>query len=301
MDIRLLRSFIMVADCLSFTEASKRLFLSQSTLSGQIASLEAELGQSLLERDKRSVQLTAAGAVFLQDAYDLILRYEASLRRLKSMGQMLQSLRIAFLSGPFEKLLPRAIQICRACCPALRLELEGRAEEALQKGLLDGSIDLAFTVDWASGLAYMQDGQTMELGRDRFCLLLPAEHPLALRDSAALSQLREDCFILLDRRENPQNYEALVQLCADSGFFPRIYSQVHFLRDIFLLVEAGLGVALVAESLCAGHGGGIRRLALEGKCLESRTVAVWRQKNKNPALPLFLEACRQALAEMNQA
>ncbi|PIE39607.1 MAG: HTH-type transcriptional activator IlvY [Gammaproteobacteria bacterium] len=64
MDIRALRLFLIVADTLSFTRASEQAHISVSAVSRSIGRLEAELGHRLLERDRRSVRLTAEGSVF---------------------------------------------------------------------------------------------------------------------------------------------------------------------------------------------------------------------------------------------
>lgn len=77
MDIRQIEYFIAVADSLSFTKASEILYVSQPALSKQVSSLEEELGVTLLERTKRSVLLTPAGALFLQKAKELLLHKDS--------------------------------------------------------------------------------------------------------------------------------------------------------------------------------------------------------------------------------
>lgn len=67
MDLQKLRYFVSVAEKLSFTEASKELFVSQTTISKQIANFEIELGVKLFIRDRRSVKLTDAGEVLFEE------------------------------------------------------------------------------------------------------------------------------------------------------------------------------------------------------------------------------------------
>ena len=76
MEIRQLKYFAAVADTLNFSRAAETLFISQSALSKQIADLERELGMVLLQRDKRSVRLTPAGKVLLNEAKVILMRMD---------------------------------------------------------------------------------------------------------------------------------------------------------------------------------------------------------------------------------
>src|SRR5690606_31782064 len=81
MELRQLRYFIAVAESGNFTRAALRLHLSQPPLSMQIKALETELGVQLLDRGNRGASLTAAGAVFLEDARAALDRLEMARRR----------------------------------------------------------------------------------------------------------------------------------------------------------------------------------------------------------------------------
>ena len=81
MELPWLYSFTVLADLLHFGRAAAALHMSQSALSVQIRNLEASLKVTLFERDRRSVSLTAAGQVFLEDVHRLLRELEDAQRR----------------------------------------------------------------------------------------------------------------------------------------------------------------------------------------------------------------------------
>ena len=86
MELEQLRMFLAVAECGSFTEAAKRLFVSHSTTSRAVSALERELGTALFRRHSRSVVLTPAGEVLVTHAKALLAQAEALAEAVISAG-----------------------------------------------------------------------------------------------------------------------------------------------------------------------------------------------------------------------
>src|SRR4029079_15677875 len=78
MELRHLRYFVAIAEERSFTRAAERLWIAQPGVSSQTRPLEAELGVTLLERHSRGVDLTDAGALFLERARAVLAAVEAA-------------------------------------------------------------------------------------------------------------------------------------------------------------------------------------------------------------------------------
>lgn len=86
-ELRQLRYFIAVAEELHFRRAAERLYVSQPAISRQIAQLEHRIGVRLFERDRRRVELTPAGSVFLRNLREALVQLERSLANARWVGQ----------------------------------------------------------------------------------------------------------------------------------------------------------------------------------------------------------------------
>lgn len=262
LDLDDMRLLVVLADELHFGRAAVRLNLSQPGLSYRVKRMEDSLGYELLLRTKRSVELTAAGAVVLQGA----IRVLEQAQRLVDDGQQIArgevaSLRVGFVGTALYGLLPPVVREVRRRYPGLRLVLEEHKTETQVRGLRRGQLDIGLVhlpLAQGSGLA------TCAVTTDRVGLALPADHRLvdhrvdARRgagenqgepDGLDLSQLAGDPFVLFPRELEPQTYDRYVKACVDAGFAPTVAQQATGLQSILGMVAAGVGVAFVASSV----------------------------------------------------
>jgi DNA-binding transcriptional LysR family regulator len=119
LDLRLVRYFVALADELHFGRAAARLFISQQTLSSQIAKLESDLGVTLLDRTGRQARLTPAGQRFLQESRGLLAQAQRSLDAVRAAQQVV---RVASINDHIDA-VPRIIEICQRLFPDLRIEM----------------------------------------------------------------------------------------------------------------------------------------------------------------------------------
>lgn len=297
MDIRSLKYFLMVAECLNFTEASRRLFIAQSALSQQIAELEKKVGVALFERNKRSVRLTNAGAIFLNDAQDIVRRYEEALIRVRQTEQgLLGQLNVGYLSESFANFLPPFIQGFINNYPTIDLHFEGLNNGPLMDKLADSEIDIAFTVNL--GLEYVPDVEQILIGQDYVSVILPRNHPFSSDKSNNFSRFSNEHFIFMDRNQSPQGFDRTIQICADAGFSPNISSNVHNIKDIIFMVESGLGIAILPKNVVENYSRNLCIIPIENGKYVINLVAAWKKNNKNPSLPFFLEALQLEVSSL---
>lgn len=132
MDLKKLRYFIAVAEELHFNRAASKLNMTQPPLTQQIQSLEEELGVKLLERTKRQVRLTAAGAVFLDESRRMVSQLEQAVTRTKRASQgKTGHLSIAFVDSAVGGMLVNVIKGFRERFPEVELSLSSQFKQII--------------------------------------------------------------------------------------------------------------------------------------------------------------------------
>ncbi|MNK32068.1 HTH-type transcriptional regulator BenM [compost metagenome] len=295
MELRHLRYFIAVAEELHFGRAAQRLHMAQPPLSQQIRALEDMIGVRLFDRTQRSVALTAAGALFLEEAYKTLAQAEHAVRvaQRASRGEI-GRVRIGFVSsiayGPF----PTLLRAFRERSPGVALELHEQTTTSQTEALLTGTVDLGlFRLDAESARVQRPMGIQVEpLRTEPFVVALPEAHPLASRSRIALADLKDEDFVLFPRASNPGLHDYLVLACRKAGFEMRVVQEADLMQTLVSLVAAGLGVTLTPASLQNLQRMGAVYRPLEEPALESQIMAAWREDDASPVLAALLETLR---------
>ena len=252
MELRHLRYFIGVAEELHFARAANRLGISQPPLSQQIGQLETELGVRLFERTSRSVKLTSAGAAFLPEARATLEKANRAVNvaHRASRGE-LGEFNLGFnASAPFVPRIARSIYAFRQTWPDVKLnltEVGGRAQAA---ALVDHSLDACF-VRGSQRPSLCDDIEVTPILRERLFVALRPDHPLARRNELNLSDLAGEPLLIYVRDHCAIFNEELFAMLRGAGVEPQVAHEVREVSTLFGLTAAGIGLCVVAESMCA--------------------------------------------------
>ncbi len=278
-ELRLLRSFVAVAEELHYGRAAARLYISQPALSQQIKALEERAGLPLLVRGSRGVQLTPAGETLLHEARGVL---ERSDRLGESMEQLRRgasgTLRIGLPPGLPSQLLADVVAPLRADEPSVRVAVRELPTPAQVAALHDGSLDLGLVREPID-----------DPGLERRCLLvellgvsLPASHPLAVRERVALRELEGESFICFPRAWAPALHDTLVRTMREADVHAT-YEPSEHLSTTQSMVAAGLALTFSAAPWLDGVDGVVWRPLADAR-IEIRTAAAWRAGNRSPPL-----------------
>jgi DNA-binding transcriptional LysR family regulator len=276
MELRHLRYFVAVAEEGHITRAAERLGMQQPPLSQQIKALETELGAQLFRRLPRGMALTEAGRALLVDAEAILGHLAHAMEATKrTVRGELGRITVGFTSSaPFHPFLPRVIRAFREASPMVALTLEEGGTTELIEDLRAERLDAAFI---RTPVADPMGVTVNPLVEERMVVALPAGHALAGADGdMALERLAGEIFIVYRRRSGPGLYDAIFAACHAAGFSPVVGQEAPRIVSTLNLVAAGLGIALVPESL--------RRMQMDG--------VVYRGLVDGPRAPLLLATRR---------
>lgn len=154
MDTELARTFLTVAATGNFVAAASRLFITQSTVSARIQTLETTLGARLFQRGRNGAELTAAGKRFLRHAKHLVRTVEQARHDVGLPQGFSDVLTLSGRIALWEGFLPHWVAWMREAAPETSLRLEIGFEADIMQGLIEGSVDVGvmYTPTSRSGL-----------------------------------------------------------------------------------------------------------------------------------------------------
>lgn len=287
LDLRQLRYFVVVAEEEHVGRAAERLLISQSPLSRQIAKLEKQLGLNLFERAQQRISLTSDGRIFLAEARAVIRHAD----RLENLGRRLGRGEEGGLCIGYEAdamhtgVLPKALRTLRQEKPDTHVALYGLSAPEQFEGLRQRSLDIALVSDPPP--ADDPDLCWAKLLEDPLMLVLPADHPLARKESLLPGELHQQPWIAIENKERPGWRTSFLASCVNAGFTPDIRLETTDPLTALGLVASGLGAAMIQRSALRGAPDGVLVRELPWFALTEGLWAAWHQVDLRPLVAAF--------------
>jgi DNA-binding transcriptional LysR family regulator len=309
-DLRQLRYFVTVAEEKHFGRAAARLSMTQPPLSQAIRALEETLGVELFARTKRSVELTSVGADLLPEVRRLLADAEG----LRPLAQSLARgeagvLSLAFVSTADYGLLPPLLREFGARHPRVRLELLEATSDVQIDELVAGRVDAGLVIGplpprYASQLSWLP------LAREPLVIAMSTEMAARVEGNAegddpggagvaewrdeplSLAQAGDAPLVVFPRRLAPGFYDIIMDCYGAAGLTPHIGQEAIQMQTIVSLVSAGMGVALVPQSLRNLRRTGVVYRPLREAVPAVVTGLVWRTAEVSPVLAGFIDIVR---------
>ncbi|HET6500442.1 MAG TPA: LysR family transcriptional regulator [Amycolatopsis sp.] len=243
MELRTLEYFIAVAEEESFTRAAARCRVAQPAISQQIRGLERELGETLFDRDSRSVRLSAAGQVLLPHARAALAAVASANAEFAARAGLLKGeLDLGSVDGVEITALPEMLGTFHRHHPGVAVRLVGGTSADLLARVQHGSLDAAVIARPAEPLHDSLSHRT--LLRDQIVAIVPRERPEAAKDTIDLAAFADTS--LISYGEDSGLWAHLAHAFRKAGL---PFRPAYATNDVALLVAlaaAGVGIALAA-------------------------------------------------------
>ncbi|QIB66363.1 HTH-type transcriptional activator IlvY [Kineobactrum salinum] len=247
MDTRTLQVFLSVADTLNFSRSALRLHLSVSAVSRTVLRLEDELGQRVLERDKRSMRLTPAGQAFREYAQRTLLEWQDVRRQLRGDTRLAGEVSLFCSVTASYSILAPVLEAFRLRQPGVEIMMHtGDQADGIER-VLSGQDDVAVSARPARlspRLMFLSLQQTPML------ICMPAADCAVRRAMLAGDPGSADFdwsdipFIVPERGSSKEMLDSWFER---RNARPRIYAQVAGHEAIVAMVGLGLGVGIAPE------------------------------------------------------
>lgn len=291
-DLRQLRFFVAVAEELHFGRAAQRLHMTQPPLSQAIAAFEEGLQAPLFLRSRRQVTLTPAGSALLPEARRL-LEAAAGLPELVRRAAAGEAGRLAlsFVTPADYSVLPHLLRDYSAAFPEVQLALKEATTDVQVDDLLHGRIDAGLVIAPLPEKAQ----STLDYRKlfDEPLVLCAPAGVLTGPGPVELGALPDLPLIIFPRTSAPSLYDAILSCFHDAGIVPVIGQEAIQMQTIVSLVSAGMGMALVPQSVSNLRRPGVEYRALGGRSPLVELGVCWRRDNASPVLLGFLELLRK--------
>jgi DNA-binding transcriptional LysR family regulator len=283
MEIRLLRSFQLLAEEGHFGRAARALHLSQPALTKQVKQLEEEIGAQLFVRGRHGAQLTRLGRLFEEEVTPLLRHVDRVVDRARRAARgELGELRLGF--GVATRLLvPRLVSRFRRARPEVIVTLRDMSTAQQVDALRRGTLDVGFV-----RLPVERPLAHIPVVEDRLLLAVPVSR----RDELArrpLQELSGEPFVELSASRSPSYHAHVLRVCARYGFRPRVVQSATEFFTVLAFVSAGMGIAVVPSDVTVTRVEGVSYVALNVPEALWRVGAAWIPGIRNAVRDTFIE------------
>lgn len=262
----------------SFTKAGDVLGMTQSAVSHIISNLESELGAVLLIRDRRGIQLTAAGEKVLTHV-EQIIQHVKSLQTdlLAHKGLTKETIRIGSFPSVSARLLPHAMKTFRASYPGIELIFLDGTNQEVRNWLFTGAIDVGF-------VSLPDDEfETTFIVQDEMNMVVPATHPLAAKHTIEIEDIQGEAFIM-----TKGGCEGMIRQIF-RACNPDIKYEVKETATILTMVQQGFGITVLPSMAVPAKLPHTVVLSFDPPVYRSLGLAVNSMVASSKAVQMFIE------------
>ncbi|MBV9875769.1 MAG: LysR family transcriptional regulator [Verrucomicrobia bacterium] len=290
MELRQLRSLLVLAEELHFGRAADRLGIAQPALSRQIQQLETELQSPLFIRSPRAVALTDMGREFVASISPAIQQLESAAANSVAFAQASRGrLRIGVCNNLSYRFAPALLERLHQDAPGLRIDVRELSTAEQVRTLHSSEIDIGLAI-----LPITDPSLIMRrIFREPLVAVVNAKSRFARRAFIRLGELAHEEFIVCPRYRQSGFHELTMELAGKAGFRLRVAREIDAKETALALIERGLGISLAPESASVLGNDRLRYIPIGDPEIVIEIGIVWRRENMSSLIRRFIDSAVQ--------
>lgn len=293
-ELRIWRSFVVLAEELNFRRAAERLRISQPALTKQIQDLETRLGVPLFRREARGVEPTAATVSCLEAVRALLDQADEVEGRFAATQRASETrITIGLLEFFSKSVLPGVFRRVLGEFPDARISIVEMNPMETAAAAADGRIDLGI----ARAPVTENNVVARPFRRGHWVLIFPGTHSFSEKDEIDISDLAGEPLIFFVRRLNPELFDGIIAEIETGG---RRVDVAYQAQDPMIGVElaaSGIGHFLAVSFAIGKLPDGLAARPVRGIGFEPMLDLVWRRDRMTPALRVLIDTLLENNAE----
>jgi|GEM_PF-50970 len=282
-----LRYFISAAQSLNFSEAARRHYITQPAISHHINELERYLGVKLFLRVGRQVFLTSEGEMFLPEAISILEKMQNAALKVQRHSEG-KSGRVSIgIVNTSNKILTQCLSLFSKRYPDIQVDVSMTTGTDQAVSISEGRYDFNFTI-----APMILGNNTLDYTvshKDRFCLVLNSEHPLA-QQPLDFSKLSKEPFVIISLADAPLLHNQILTICKRRGYTPKIVSYYNRAEAIMLSISAGAGISILPSAIVEVYrSDNVTYIPIPGDDSILPSVITWKKNMTNSSALKFLE------------
>ena len=292
MELRQLEYLVAVAEEASFTKAAARVFVTQPCVSAQIRRLERELGQDLLDRGGRTVQLTDVGAAVLPHARAVLAAIDGVRDAVENTSGVVRGqVALGSVASSLSLRLPELVADFSEQYPAVEISLSEGSTEQLVDAVRAGRIDVAIIGVCSEPPVGLE---TLVIADEVLIGAVSHDHPLAQRTSITVDEV--ECHALMCLPSGSAMRAAADAAWAAAGVKPRVAFEASDPRVLAQLAARGVGMAILPERFVLSQPHLLHPVEISSMHLRGGLALAWRSSGRiSPAARALVARARTEL------
>ena len=290
MEYQRIKYFLKAAKTQNFSKAAKEMYISPQALTKQISLLEEELGVKLFERSTRNVHLTELGVLAENKLGQIDKELKLAVSEIRKAGEVLTGkVRVGIFSAlPKEEFITPILTLILANVPNSHIELKMMELFDIQKDMMEGKLDLAFTnaheeEDWGSCHKLVFHTVPAQI-------VVSLYHPWAVKDEITEEDMKKETFLKMDHNA-PYKKEV-----GNDGFYYHIpcrevVTVPNFITLLTMLSQAE-GFAVFPKAFHDSHTAKFKYFDVPGKDFRFQTACFYHKDSLNPNITPILQLIR---------